>query len=229
MPVASGQYVLNDFVAELQAMGFDGFSPADLATYVNRGYFHVARKNRWYWEQTTDAFTVSPGSAGPTLWPGTSGELPNFRSLDHLYITTAQYSGKLDPMSEEEFARDWLSKDLTLAAGRGIPEKYKVWNNQLYVLPAPKTALTFLAHYHQRVSALTNTTPGVTDLPITPIHLDEAILTAAKIRCHKRAQELTLAAAERADLEEFFDDMKDDEAEIENELQERVAPDNTWL
>ena len=45
MPNAAGQMFLSDYVAELQAMGFDGYSPADLESYINRGYFYVARKN----------------------------------------------------------------------------------------------------------------------------------------------------------------------------------------
>jgi hypothetical protein len=72
-------------------------------------------------------------------------------------------------------------------------------------------------------------TANYTDVPITPPHLDEAIVSAAKVRCHKRANELTLATNERADLEEAFDDMRDDEAELVDEGVERVSPDDTWL
>jgi hypothetical protein len=220
---------LADYVAELQAMGFDGYSPADLESYINRGYFYVARKNTWYWEQTTDAFTVVPGGYGPTLWPAASGELPQFRSLDKLYITTAGSQARLTIIDEDKFFSQWLSLDLTAAANRGTPEWYYVWNQILYVLPPPQTSTDFLAHYHRRVTAMTHATPGTSDLPITPVHLDEAILKAAKVRCHQRAQELALAQSEQADLIEVFDDMADDESEIMDELQERVEPDNSWL
>lgn len=233
MPTTNGNQVLDEFVAELQAMGFSGFQVADLVRYINRGYMHVARKNRWYWEQTTDSFQLTPGQFSVPLWPAAAGELPNFRSLDKLYITDAGRQVRLEEMDDDEFFTDWLSLDLTQTQWRGNATKYKLWNNQLYLLSPPGVTTNFLAHYHQRVTPLSDAvkypTANYTDVPITPPHLDEAILMAAKIRCHKRALELTLADQERVDLEEVFDDMKDDEAELVDEGFHRVSPDDTWL
>lgn len=232
MTTSSGNQVLDEFIAELQAMGFSAFSVADLTTYINRGYFHVARKNRWYWEQTTDAFVLTPGQFAVALWPG-GAELPQFRSLDKLYITDAGRQVKLTEMDDDEFFTNWLSLDLTQGQWRGNSSKYKVWNQQLYIMSPPATTTNFLAHYHRRVVPLSSATKyptaNYTDVPITPPHLDEAILMAAKIRCHKRANELTLASNERVDLEEAFDDMRDDEAELVDEGFDRVSPDDTWL
>lgn len=225
MPDVSGKYYLSDYIAELQARGFNGFSAADLTTYVNRGYFHVARKARWLWEQTTDTFTLAPGAAYVDLWPTVAGELPNFRSLDKLYITTTNYRRKLNPMKDDDFFLKWLGEDLTLTSNQAEPSWYYIWQGKLYILPPPNASRTFLAHYHQRVSALVNPT----DQPITPQHLDEAILDAALIRAHSRAQEPQLATMKRSDLEEVFDDMRDDEEEQMDEVQWRVEPDNTWL
>jgi hypothetical protein len=229
---SSGNQVLDEFVAELQAMGFSAFSVADLTLYLNRGYFHVARKNRWYWEQTTSAFVLTPGQFALALWPGGAG-LPQFRSLDKVYVTDAGRQVKLVEMSDDEFFTTWLSLDLTQAQWRGNPSQYKVWNGQLYILSPPDKTTNFLVHYHRRVIPLSNSvkypTANYTDVPITPPHLDEAIVSAAKVRCHKRANELTLATNERADLEEAFDDMRDDEAELVDEGVERVSPDDTWL
>lgn len=225
MPDGNGRYYFSDYVAELQARGFDGFSPADLKTYINRGYFHIARKSRWYWEETTDTFTVSPGSAFVDLWPTNAGELPNFRSLDKLYCTTPGSEGKLRVLSRDEFFEQWLPKDLTQATFRGEPRGYFVWQSKLYILPPPATARTYIAHYHQRVSLLVSDTSQ----PITPVHLDEAIIDAALIRAHNRANESALAQLARADLDEVFDDMRDDEEELMDELQERVTPDDSWL
>lgn len=224
MPTSSGQYQLQDYIAELQARGFDGFSPADLTTYVNRGYFHVARKSQWYWEETEDTFTLNPGSAYVDLWPTVSGELPNFRTLDKLVITTAGQTAKLKPMADERFF-EWLGRDMTLSQYRSEPTGYYVYRGRLYIIPPPNAARDFRAYYHQRVSPLVNPT----DVPITPQHLDEAIILAALIRCHKRANEPTLAALAESDLQDFFDDMRDDEEELMGEQQDRVRPDNTWL
>lgn len=223
MPTISGQYQLADYIAELQARGFDGFSAGDLTTYVNRGYFHVARKSQWYWEETTDAFTVAPGSSFVSLWPG-GAELPNFRSLDKLVVTTAGSTRVMKPLKDDDFFK-WLGRDQTLASGRNEPTGYYIYQGKLYVLPPPQASRDFLAYYHQRVSPLVNPT----DVPITPQHLDEAIMIAAIIRCHKRSNEPTLAQLAEQDLEEFFDDMRDDEEELMGEKQDRVKPDRTWL
>src|SRR5256885_14783949 len=125
MPTASGQYQLQDYIAELQARGFDGFSAADLTTYTNRGYFHVSRRSQWYWEETTDAFTVAPGASYVTLWPAVGGELPNFRTLDKLVVTTAGQTRQLKPLKDEDFYQ-YLGKDLTLSSSRGEPSGYYI-------------------------------------------------------------------------------------------------------
>jgi hypothetical protein len=223
MPTASGQFQLQDYLAELVSRGFDGYSTLDQTTYVNRGYFNVARRSQWYWEETTDAFTIAPGAYYASLWPvGT--ELPNFRSLDKVVVTTATYNKRLHLLDEDEFYK-YLGKDLTQTQWQGEPTSYFVFQQKLYVLPPPQASRDFLAYYHQRVSPLVSPT----DVPITPQHLDEAIMLATLVRCHKRANELSLAAQMEADLEEFFDDMRDDETMITAEEVERTSPDNTWL
>ena len=225
MPDANGKFYLSDYIAELKARGFDGFSDADLTTFVNRGYFHIARKAPWYWEETTDTFTIAPGASSVDLWPAGGGELPYFKTLDKLFVTTAGHTARLKPMDDEEFFDHYLSQDLTSSSLRGEPTKYYVYNGKLYILRPPNASRDFRAHFHRRVAPLVNPT----DQPLTPQHLDEAILTAAIIRCHKRSNEPTLAALAQADLEEFFDDMRDDEEMLMGEQQDRVRPDNTWL
>jgi hypothetical protein len=223
MPTASGQFQLQDYLAELVSRGFDGYSVADQTTYVNRGYFNVARRSQWYWEETTDAFTIAPGAYTVSLWP-LGAELPNFRSLDKVVVTTAGQTRRLKLMDEDDFWK-WLGFDLTQTQYRGEPYSYFVFQQKLYVLSPPLASRDFLAYYHQRVVPLVQPT----DVPITPQHLDEAILLAALVRCHKRANELTLASQMEADLEEFFDDMRDDETMMTAEEVERTSPDNGWL
>ena len=219
MPTSSGQFQLQDYLAELQNRGFDGFTAADLTTYINRGYFHVASKSQWMWEQTTQALTIAPGASYALL-----SAITNFRSLDKLVVTTAGQTRVLKPMTDERFY-SYLAKDLTLATYRSEPMGYYIYQNRLYVLPPPATSRDFLAYYHQRVNPLVL----VTDVPLTPQHLDEAIILASLIRCHRRANEPTLAALVEQDLDEFFDNMRDDESELMEEYQDRVKPDNTWL
>lgn len=225
MPDADGKYYFSDYKAELRVRGFDGFSDADLGVLINRGYFHVARRSQWAWAETTDAFTIAAGSSSVDLWPTTSGELPNFRSLDKLYVTTSGHERSLRVIDKALFFDDWLSRDLTSSANRGEPDSYFIWQSKLYILPPPSASRTFLAHYHRRVSLMV----APTSQPITPIHLDEAILEAALIRCHRRANEPMLAQQAEIALEEFFDDMRDDEEMEMADQPTRTTPDQTWL
>jgi len=203
MPDSAGKLYFLDYKNELRARGFDGFADADLGQLVNRGYFHVARRSTWYWEQAIDNFSISPGSAGVAIWP-TGPELANFRSLDKVYVTTAGQQKKLQVMDDDKFFTRYLSQDLTSAAQRGEPQYYFVYDEYLYILPPVSATRTFVAYYHQRMVNMVQ--PN--DQPITPLHLDEAIILASLIRCHKRSNEPQLAADVLADLEGFFDDMR---------------------
>jgi hypothetical protein len=224
MPTPSGQYQLQDYIAELQVRGFDGFSAADLTSYVNRGYFHVARRSQWMWESTTDPFTLTPGQYNLPLWPAGGGELPFVRSIDKIVVTTPGQTRKLKVLSDDQFY-PYLGMDLTLSQFRGEPWAYYVWNQALYIIDPPVSSRSFLAYYKRRMSPLVNPT----DVPLTPQHMDEANLLAALIRCHRRANEPSLAASAEADLEEFFDDARDDEEMMMGEQLDRVSPDNSWL
>lgn len=227
MPDANGQWYAVDHVTDLQSRGFDGFTPATLLDMVNDGYFEVARKSQWSWERTSDAFTLAPGSPFVTVGAGGT-ELPNFRGIEKLFVTTGGQQRKLKPLSDDDFFEKWLYKDLTAAQSRGEPGGYYVFQNKLYILPPPSGSRDFIAYYRQRVAKLTANT-DLTGLPITPIHLDEAVKLASRIRAHQRAMEPSLAAIAEGELEEIYDDMRDDEENIMEEQQERVKPDNTWL
>jgi hypothetical protein len=225
MPDANGKFYFSDYVVELKARGFDGFSDADLKVLINRGYFAVARKSRWEWERQIDTFTLAPGAMPLALWPTVGGEMPYFRSLDKLYVTTFGQRKRLKVALDDDFFVNWLALDLTASSARGEPIYYYIYENQLYVLPPPVTSRDFIAHYHRRMVALA----GDMDQPITPQHLDEAIVVASLIRCHQRSNEVNLASMAQMDLEEFFDDMRDDEEKYMEEQPSRVRPDDSWL
>jgi hypothetical protein len=219
MPTASGQFQLQDYIAELNNRGFSGFSPADQIELVNRGYRRIARKTRWRWEQGTLAFTLNPGDSFYDLTVN-----PTFNTLQELYVTTANQRRKLKLMNEQVFLQQ-VADDLTLTTARGEPDSYRIFNHRIYVLPPPQTTRDFLAYLTQRVVKLVNTT----DVPVTPPDYDEAIMMATLIGAHERAQEFDIAGGLRGELNEFFDDELDREVFETEEEQERVIPDNTWL
>jgi len=224
MPSPTGKFTLGDFVTELKLRGFDGFADADLSVYVNRAYFAVAKKSRWEWERTSAAFTLNPGEYFVDVSP-TSTDVPNFKSMERIYMTTTGHSGKLAVMQDDDFFNFWLGSDLTSPDRRNEPSKYYLYGEKLYILSPPASTRDFILYYFQRPLWLL--TPF--EYPITPQHLDEAIIDAARVRVHTRANESGLAQIARSDLEEAFDDMRDEEEEDMHEMQERTSPDNTWL
>jgi hypothetical protein len=153
-----------------------------------------------------------------------SSVLPYFRSLDRIYKTTVGHAGKMQVMTEENFYEHKLNQDWTQQNLWNEPSEYFVFNDQLWLLSPPTEVRSFMAYYFRRPIALL----ADTDYPITPQHLDEAIIDASRVRAHTRSSEPNLAVSARSDLEEAFDDMRDDEEEDMHELQERVSPDNTW-
>ncbi len=225
MPDVNGQYQLQDYIAELQSRGFDQFTVADLTTFINRGYFHVARRSRWFWEQATATIAWTPGLASVDLWPVAGGQLQYFKSLDYFYITTSGRFQRIPPLKRSTFFERYMTMDFSDASNWGTPAGYYIEGQKLYLVRPTNVALTATVHFKRRPVLLV----GSTDVPITPADLDEAILLGALMRCHKRAQEPTLAAITESDLEEIFDDMRDEENDRMDELQERVRPDNQWL
>lgn len=225
MPDADGRYHFNDYKDELRVRGFDGFTDADLGTYVNRAYFAVARKSRWYWERTSSTFTVLKGSPNISLSPAIGGQLPYFKSLITLMCITDDHRARLRVMEREDFLSNWLSQDLSLDKFTGEPAEYYEWDGALYLLPVAKADREFIAYYHRIVPPLVQGT----DIPITPPDMDEVILDAARMRAHTRSNEISLASLARTDVEEAYDDMRDQEEKRMEEEPTRVQPDNTWL
>jgi hypothetical protein len=214
---------LGDVDSELVDRGFDGLAPATRYRIINRGYKHVANKYPWLWELAVASITVNPGEFSKSV-AAASTDIPRFRNVDHVYMTTANQRKKLKPVPDQDFFEKWLMLDLTLATNRQEPTWYYIYNSLLYILAPPVSARTFDVHYHQRVVDLVNPT----DPFITPANLDEAIVSAVLVRIHRRVHEVSLAQLAEGDLQEAFDEMRvDDDFEMSEE-QDRVIPDTQW-
>jgi hypothetical protein len=220
---------LIDFDAELIARGFDAFSQPTRFRYINWGYMRIARRARWLWEQTSYTTDLVPGDTGI----GAHADAPDgvhplgyLKSITKVYITGPSTSrAKLRPLSDDEFFEQWFHLDLTDASTRSTPMGYYGWEDKVWILPPPDETTTVVVHYKQQMVELT----GDGDIPLTPPDLDEAIITAALIRCHKRASEITLMQQNQGELEEVFTDMATDESFFEEEQPLRVSPDDQWL
>lgn len=225
MATSSGQLQLNDYDQELIDQGFDGISPARRTRWINFAYQRIAAKFPWLWQKASVDVVINPGE----YFLDFTTDIPNFKSLDYLYVVTAGRERRLKPVNDSQFYEEWLALDLAAAANRSEPSWYKIEDNQLYILPPPQTARTIRVKYHRRATLLSNAVPGVSDTPITPQYLDEAIVIASLAVAHKRTHELQLAAQAEVDLGEWVDQMRIDEEWQDVNDQERVEPDRTWL
>lgn len=225
MPTASGQFLLDDFDQELIDAGFDGISQARRYRWINFAYRRIAAKFPWLWEKTSSDVAMAPGTFALNFIT----DLPGLKSLDYVYVVNSGQERRLRPVDDSTFYDVWWPLDLTAAGNRSEPAYYKIEDNQLYILPPPNVNRTIRVKYHRQVTQLTKVTPGVTDLPMTPQYLDEAIMLATLSAAHKRVHELQLAAQAEVDLGEWIDQMRIDEDWQDTNDQERVLPDNTWL
>jgi hypothetical protein len=220
---------LIDFDNELIARGFDGFKQPTRFRYINWGYMRIARRARWMWEQTSLSKDLVPGDTGIGAWddpPDANHPIGFLKSITKVYVTTpADRRAKLRPLSDDEFFERWYLLDLTNAQQRSTPMGYYTWEEKVWLLPPPDQDTSVVVHYKQQAKELT----GDGDIPLTPPDLDEAIITAALIRCHKRASEVSLTQQNQMELEEVFADMASDESFFDEEQPERVSPDDQWL
>lgn len=220
---------LTDFDDELIARGFDAFTQPTRYRYINWGYQRIARRSRWQWEQTNWQVDLNPGDLGIGAHdepPDANHPIGNLKSITKVYVTAPSTDrAKLRPLSDDEFFEQWYPLDLNDAQSQGKPHGYYWWEKQLYILPPTQGPITVVVHYKRQATELLS----AGDMPITPPDLDEGILTAALIRCHKRASEIQLANQSQGELEEVFTDMATDEDFFEEEQPDRVSPDDTWL
>jgi len=223
VPDANGKLELQDYDLALVARGFDGFQPNERYQMINLGYRYVARAYPWAWAMSQKTFSVNPGD--PPI-PVSGASQLGADNIDQVFVMTDPYRRKLKVMDQNVFERKWLPLDLTAAANRAsVPDWYYVFNNCIYLLAPPQGAMSILVYFQNYLPDMV----ALTDTPATPSILDEVILDAALVRCHRRAHELQLAADAQARVQDGIFAMLQDDVWTMSEQQERVIPDNQWL
>jgi len=217
---------LQDFDAELIARGFDGVQPSIRTMYINFGYRTVARKFPEMWAENEVTLPTVLGTPYFTLSPNASGgDINNYYAIDTVSIITDPYRNMLEYLSDEDFYQFYYPTDLTASANRGIPESYHIDDDKLYILPPSSQVLTIRVQLHRQPGTLVN----VTDVPITPVDLDEAILDATLLKLHTRVKEFLEADQYNTFLADALDDALSNETLIRAQEQERTEPDDGWI
>lgn len=200
---------LSEFEAELVSRGYGGYSQPERYRYINWGYMHVARLTRWAWEETYGTASV-PAPEYLINLPKT------FKSLDYVVVTTADKEKRVEPISLDEYTDDWLPKNLTLSVNRGDVSQYVIFRNQIVLLPPPDQTHAITVYYHRQPVPLV----VAGDRPITPPHMDEAVMQGAIMKCAQRASDqsryqLASSALDEILLQETGADGQRDQEELD--------------
>jgi len=221
MPTASGKLTLADYDSALLARGFDAYQQSERFQHINLGYRYVARSFPYAWETTSRTYAAT---SGQSIIASSLG-LPNdIDSIKRMFCVSDPYRRKMQPETEERFVERWLPLNLSDAQNQGIPYKYYYWDDQLYVLPAPQIALNFTVWFYQYLPDMLQ----LGDSSAMPQIMDEIIIDAAMVRCHRRAHELQLAADAQARVDDAIAAMLQDDVWQMEEIQERTLPDDQW-
>ena len=221
MPTTSGKLTLLDYDQAVIARGFDAFQQGERYQMINLGYRYVARAFPFTWEDMNQTYTVPAGQ--PII--ASSLGLPNsIGSIRRMFCVTDPYRRKMQPETEERFMQRWLPLNLGAQQNWGIPFKYFYWDDNVYVLPAPQLPMSFTVWFNGYLPDLLN--PG--DVSAMPQIMDEIVIDAALVRCHRRAHELQLAADVQARVDDAIYAMLQSDVWNMEELQERVLPDDQW-
>jgi hypothetical protein len=208
---------------ELKNRGFDGFLDTDLNRFINWGYFDLARRIRVREIETASPFTLTPGAYRQSL----SALSPPAKAIRSVVVTTDGFEHPLTPMDEKPFWRSWAEEGFgvegsTIATEhQGEPQQYYIYDGALIVMPAPETTRDFLVSGWDRVTELT----ADSSIYALPMEYEEALLIACQKQCHRRANELERARQAEGDLRVIVEDIINESAFTESELQEQVERD----
>jgi hypothetical protein len=222
VPDTNGKWQLSDYDQALLNRGFDAYQQVERFQFINYGYRYVARKFPWSWEESTQQYTVTPPAFQISTGTGAPLTMSSIIGVD---ITSDPYRQRLTPERADQFPIAWLPLDMTASQNRGVPFRYYVWQNQIWLLPAPQAAVQVTVYFRKYLADLI----ALTDTTVLPQIMDEVILDATLVRCHRRAHELQLAQEAQMRVDDAVGDMLQSDVWIMEELQERVIPDNQWL
>lgn len=210
----------DELVVELKNRGFEGFDVGDLQRYLDWGFRKIARLANWDWEQDVITVTQQPGDYQIPLGVASTSldaGIPFLRDLTRIIDVTSGSSHALEAVSEEQWTDQWLPSNLSAAASWGTPDHYFLeWENQLYILPPPRTQRTYSIYYYKYIGE------AVAGLEALPNDWEEAVLLAAECICHYRARQPQFAQECEARLTEMVAEMLVEQNMKDPRNQERV-------
>jgi hypothetical protein len=193
-----GDMSLADFDSELQARGFDGFDATHRYRYVQWGYREVMRLAQW---ETFVGVHPIELTLGQYLIP--LSDIPEFSVLASIISATEEM--RLQPLYDWDFADYWVPRDFTDSGEWSEPQYYYMYNGSVWILPPTNINRTFRLYYYKSGEALDTVDPS-SSTPASPVEFDPAILSAALVYCHRRANQWDLALAEEATRDQLINE-----------------------
>jgi hypothetical protein len=193
-----GDMTLADFDSELQARGFDGFDIAHRYRYVQWGYREVMRLAQWESFVGTYSVNLTPGQYRIPL-----SSLEDFSVLASVINEADKL--RLIPLQDWDFADYWLPRDFGDTGEWNEPQYYYMHQGSLWILPPSSETREVTAYYYRTGEHLDTANPSSTT-PSSPVEFDAAILSAALVYCHRRANQWDLALAEEATRDQLINE-----------------------
>jgi hypothetical protein len=207
------------FETELTNRGWSRYS-TELETYLDWALRAVVRAAKWGDTHESVEVTDHGAGAGENKIPFSSINSGNVRTILFVYLSETDKERKLSPLPTDEFHNDWLWRDMDDSTNQGEPSHYYVYQQAVYLIPAPDQDYDFTVHYVERINAFANdgATSGL------PERLDQAILLEAEAICFQRAHELERMFAAQAEARRIIFEEMGDEGGRMAEDHPRVIP-----
>ena len=205
----------DQIVTELKSRGWSRFADADLQRYCDWGLRDVMREAKW---ADTVEVSTETGVTAATI-PFSDIDSGNVRQIQRVYRKTANEEAWLAPLGDDDFFHNWLYADMTDSAQKGLPTRYYVYDNKIYLILAPNKAHDFDIHYVKRITAFNgNSVSGL------PERFDEAIVPAAEAYCFRRAHEWDAMAVAQSEVRRIVLHELVEDNQAWSERQRQVVP-----
>lgn len=213
---------------EIKNRGFSGFQAADVDTYIRWSIAEIGRKAPWLVMRTPVVVNVTGTTISVPASTLDAAGAEGIFSVKSVVVTTENESRRLRPQSEDYFLTHWYPQLADGVVGddlRGSPVEYAYYEDQLWLINPPDAAYTLEVTIAKRPQDYVDDTSedfsGTDDW-------DEAIMLGALVRCHQRANQWNLAGMCRAELDMLIQDKLSEQVFLNEEVQDRVLPDDGW-
>lgn len=134
-------YTCSDITSQVTARLKDAsIGNTTILQFINDTNREVCNRYEWDFMQTTDSFITSASNGAYPL----ASIASDIQKLVNLRITTDSFENWLQPINAEQFDRQIADPTSSV---EGVPSKYYMWDDVIYLYPIPNDAYTIEVRY----------------------------------------------------------------------------------